>query len=54
MNNIELYIYFMLWIVFYYAFNLILHIYVTPVNAIPIINITNPYYERHLKHMGES
>ena len=34
--------------------NLLILQFIHPVQAVPMINTTNPYYERHLEHMGQS
>lgn len=48
---VEICFYFM---VYYCPFNVLILQFVHPVQAIPMINMTNPYYERHLEHIGES
>ncbi len=45
---------FFVWYVFYYISCLVFELLFKPVHAIPIINMTNPYYERHLQHIRES
>jgi len=54
MEPVDLYFYFMVWMMFYYAFHLLILQFIYPVQAVPMINITNTYYERHLEHMGQS
>lgn len=54
MELVEIYFYFMMWMIFYYAFRLLILQFVHPVQAIPMINMTNPYYDRHLEHIGQS
>lgn len=54
MELVAIYFYFMVWMVFYYAFHLLILQFIHPVEAIPMINMTNPYYDRHLHHIGES
>lgn len=54
MQAIDLYFYFMVWIIFYYVFYLLILQFIHPVQAVPIINMTNPYYERHLEHIRQS
>lgn len=54
MTNTDLYFYFMVWMIFYYTINLLIQGIITPVQGVPIINMTNNYYERHLQHMRES
>lgn len=54
MDPIDIYFYFMVWLVCYYALQLLILQSFHPVQAIPIINMTNTYYERHLEHMSQS
>ena len=54
MKNIDLYLFFIVWMLFYYAFHLLIVKFIHPVQAIPMINMTNPYYGRHLEHVGQS
>ena len=54
MDPVDLYFYFMVWMMFYYVFHLLILQFVHPLQAIPIINDTNPYYERNLKHIDQT
>lgn len=54
MTIIDWYFYFMVWMIFYYIINLLIQDILTPVQGVPIINMTNPYYERNLQHIRES
>lgn len=54
MDWIDTYFYFMAWMMFYYAFYLLILQFAHPVQAIPLVNMTNPYYERHLEHIHEA
>ena len=46
MTIIDWYFYFMVWMIFYYIINLLIQDILTPVQMVPIINMTNPYYNR--------
>ena len=54
MNLVDIYFYFMMWMVFYYSLYLLILHFAHPVQAIPMINMSNPYYERHLEHIRET
>jgi len=54
MKGVELYFDFMVKMVFFYTYLSLILQSNHPVQAIPMINMTNPYYERHLEHIGES
>jgi len=54
MGVLDLYFYFMVWFAIYFALHLLILQFIHPVQAIPMINMTNPYYERHLEHIGQS
>jgi hypothetical protein len=54
MKGVELYFDFMVTMVFFYTYLSLILQSIHPVQAIPMINMTNPYYERHLEHIGES
>ena len=46
---IQLFLYF---IMYYTIFNLLITRFMEVVWAIPLINRTNPYYEKHLEHIN--
>ena len=55
MRIIEVFILlFLQFLVYYTVFILLTTSFMKSVNAIPQINMTNPYYERHLEHINSA
>ena len=55
MQHLELIVIcFLQFLVYYTVFILLTTSFMKSVNAIPQINMTNPYYERHLEHINSA
>ena len=55
MTRIEVFILlFLQFLVYYTVFLLLTTSFMKVVDAIPLINRTNPYYERHLEHINSA